>query len=407
MPLLPIWAWFKTIPKNKLLINSSADIDLVAMNPDQKSWDSIRVLHITFRSDFTGGPKHLLFLLERIKESALPVDSYVCAPMGKCYGAFQDLSKKILPLWKICFYLVNVIRIVRFCRKNNIELIHSHGRGAGLYSRIVKLLFPVTVVHTLHGAHRSQTVQSRIKIFLDRWLKHLTDAFICVSSDEYEQAMTFHLISEEKTNVIVNAVDYRSIDNALKKINKRSNSVKGCIQIGLVGELSFHKGWDLFLNAIIRNREHLLTDNITFSVAGDGKLRPKLEGLVRENKLTDIVKFCGVYQDIIQFLADKHIFISFSCGEGLPLSVLEAMSCRLPCLLSDVVGHRSFNCDKGENCVLLFDPENPAEFYVKLKLLYDSKQRTKYGELGRKLIEQNHDPNHWASRTVSIYHKLM
>ena len=119
------------------------------------------------------------------------------------------------------------------------------------------------------------------------------------------------------------------------------------------------------------------------------------------------MKFCGEVTDIIKFLADKHVLVSFSRSEGLPISVLEAMSCRLPCLLSDVVGHRSFTNENGENCVLLFNPENPTEFYKKLKVLYDSKQRKKYGELSRKLIEQNHDPNRWASKTVSVYQKLM
>ena len=126
-----------------------------------------------------------------------------------------------------------------------------------------------------------------------------------------------------------------------------------------------------------------------------------------DKSLVDLVEFLGVIQDITEFLADKHIFVSFSRSEGLPISVLEAMSCKLPCLLSDVVGHRSFMNENGENCVLLFDPKNPDEFYNKLQVLYDPTQRKKYGELGRKLIERNHDPNRWASETASIYPKLV
>ena len=371
-----------------------------------KAENKIRVLHITFRSDIGGGPKHILYLLHQIKDNLVPVNPYVCAPRGECYDKFREHSDGIFRLWGPFFYIFNLARIVLFCRKNAIDIIHSHGRGAGFYSRIAKQFLALKIVHTLHGAHKPRSLGSWFKLAVDRALRPLTDFFICVSADECQQAKELGLVTPAKTAVIVNAVNYRTIDTAFEGFSKDSKSADGTLQIGMAGELTWHKGWDLLLHSIYSNFDRLVMDNVRFIIAGDGRLRNQLGRLVKDRNLTDMVTFSGVAQDLTEFLADKHVFLSFSRGEGLPLSVLEAMSSRLPCILSDVVGHRSFVNDNGENCVLLFDPKNPSDFYDKLKVLYDPEQRKKYGSLGRKLVELNHDPNDWISKTVSIYQRL-
>ena len=241
------------------------------MKPDSNTRKKIRVLHITFRSDLSGGPKHLLFLLQQIKTNSEPVDSYVGSPNGACYEEFRKYANGILPLWTPYLYFFNLIRIVSFCRQNAIDIIHSHGRGAGLYSRIVKPFCSCkVVVHTLHGIYVEKSVKSRLKILLDRTLLPLTDCFICVSVDEYEKAKELHLIQQEKAEVVVNAVDYPSIDKAYKKCDPNSQSVRGPIQVGLVGQLIYRKGWDLLLNAIEKNLKNLIEGNVTFFYSRKG-----------------------------------------------------------------------------------------------------------------------------------------
>ena len=135
-----------------------------------KTQTKIRVLHITFRSDIGGGPKHILYLLNQIKDNSIPIHPYICAPKGECYDEFRELSDGIFPLWGPYFYIFNLLRIVLFCRKNAVDIIHSHGRGAGFYSRIVKQILSLKTVHTLHGAHPPHSLESRIKLTLDRFL---------------------------------------------------------------------------------------------------------------------------------------------------------------------------------------------------------------------------------------------
>ena len=63
---------------------------------------------------------------------------------------------------------------------------------------------------------------------------------------------------------------------------------------------------------------------------GDGPLRPKLEAQIAESGLTDAVELAGIVSDVERHLNDANLFLLTSEFEGLPLSVLEAMSCGLP-----------------------------------------------------------------------------
>ena len=63
---------------------------------------------------------------------------------------------------------------------------------------------------------------------------------------------------------------------------------------------------------------------------GDGPLRPKLEAQIAESGLTDAVELAGIVPDVDRHLNEANLFLLTSEFEGLPLSVLEAMSCGLP-----------------------------------------------------------------------------
>jgi glycosyltransferase involved in cell wall biosynthesis len=55
--------------------------------------------------------------------------------------------------------------------------------------------------------------------------------------------------------------------------------------------------------------------------------------------LSSVVRFEGFQSDVRPYLQSASAFILTSYMEGLPLSVLEAMACGLPCIVTDVGGN--------------------------------------------------------------------
>jgi len=94
---------------------------------------------VTVRADFGGGPYHVDILLKNLKEN---FDFFVGAPLNQQYGCqWQQLlgEKKFFVLPFRSFKLISFLKLVSFIKSNQINVIHSHGKGAGLYSRLLKI----------------------------------------------------------------------------------------------------------------------------------------------------------------------------------------------------------------------------------------------------------------------------
>jgi glycosyltransferase involved in cell wall biosynthesis len=77
-------------------------------------------------------------------------------------------------------------------------------------------------------------------------------------------------------------------------------------------------------------------------LVGDGPERPSLEAQVAASCLQANVRFCGrqTTPEVIQWLRACDVFTLVSSHEGLPCSLLEAMSVALPSVVSDIPGNR-------------------------------------------------------------------
>ena len=73
-------------------------------------------------------------------------------------------------------------------------------------------------------------------------------------------------------------------------------------------------------------------------IVGDGAVRARLQGLAEEFGLGDRVRFWGQRLDTAAFFRGADAFVMSSVSEGLPMSLLQAMSIGLPAIVTDVGG---------------------------------------------------------------------
>lgn len=113
----------------------------------------MNVLYITVRSDFGGGPRHIDQLVEWMPKD---INVFMAYPKDGCpYGLRWESNNRIketifIPYRK--FSLKSLSKLKHFIKDNKIDIVHSHGNGAGIYSRLLKILCPsVAVIHTFHG----------------------------------------------------------------------------------------------------------------------------------------------------------------------------------------------------------------------------------------------------------------
>ena len=100
-----------------------------------------------------------------------------------------------------------------------------------------------------------------------------------------------------------------------------------------VGDLNKNKNHSVIIDALKR----LQSNTIHFILCGEGEMRGKLERLA--NPLEGRVHFLGYRSDIKELMAASDIFLLPSKREGLSRSLMEAMVCGLPCVVSRIRGN--------------------------------------------------------------------
>ncbi len=102
----------------------------------------------------------------------------------------------------------------------------------------------------------------------------------------------------------------------------------------MVGRLASIKRVDVFLRTLAHVRREL--PDTTAVIVGEGPLRGSLEELAHDLGLRDCVTFAGHQNDVEKWLKKARIFVLCSDSEGLALSLMEAMMCGLPAVVSNV-----------------------------------------------------------------------
>lgn len=317
------------------------------------------VLLITVRADFGGGPKHIDVLLSKI---SYPV--YIACPRDDPYYAIWKQHPKVMGIIVIPhrkFTAQALLKIAAACYRYNIKLVHSHGKGAGIYSRTLKLLRPsIKVIHTYHGITASKRGIQRLVYFgIEKILSPLTNQFISVSHGERDYCIGIGILPPAKSSVIHNGIE------PLERVPNAS-----------IGEGAEHT----FVVATLTRFDYAKNMQEAFAIAeclrkvpqikflwiGDGEDKDALEKRALANGLTNII-FVGFQKDIASMLSKADAYLSTSRHEGLPFALLEAFSLGLPVVASDVVGNNEV-VEHHKNGFLyeLGKPEQAAEYLLQL-----------------------------------------
>jgi glycosyltransferase involved in cell wall biosynthesis len=242
---------------------------------------------------------------------------------------------------------VHSAELREFCRKNNIEIAHSHfpvGNLAGL-----RLRAQGGVRRTVRTAHISKewgdgpVAWVCRQVFSGFLYALLTDQVVGVS-----QAVAGQLnstlggrLSHHKAITIYNGIPERWFAQGSTLIQKEPRL------IGTAGLLIRRKGFDLLIRAmpaILANYS-----DARLVILGEGEQRLDLEGLTQELGLDGKVELVGNQPDVPAWLSKMDVFVLPSWVEGLPTVILESMACQTPVIATDIPGTRELvqDCQTG------------------------------------------------------------
>jgi len=364
-----------------------------------------KILYITSRADFGGGPLHVDDLIKYFTDF---FDVYCASPVEPPYGTKWQSEFKSYHHFKIPhrkFTIKDLYALIRFIKQNKIKLIHAHGKGAGVYARLVKLFIPkVKVIFTFHGFHPDNyRLFSRIfYIWYEKAAAILTDHFINVSHSEYRLAIKYKLFAPSKASIIYNGI---KISNSIHQNKNEARKALGLDldKFTIVSANRFDKQKNLILalhiaKLLINNK------NIIFLLLGDGEQLGIIKELSHKDNLSNI-RFMGYKSNVQEFLEASDLYLATSIGEALGYSLIEACRASLPILATNVRGHNEVVIDNYNGFLFELNDAKKASIIIE-KLFSESEELIKLGLNGKKYYEQNFDINLTYKNILNVYAKF-
>lgn len=292
-----------------------------------------------------------------------------------------------------------VPRLLKLIRDSKIDVIHSHTRVTQVLGRVLSALSGVPYVSTCHGFYKTRVFR---KIF-PCWGR----AVAAISPAVKDHLLADFHVKPQDVFLIGNGIDIESfacVDDQRRRQARERFAITRSPVIGIVARLADTKGHDVLLKAMPMILEKF-PDALLF-IAGEGKMKAKLQQLTAELGIEDHVRFANVFNPSGEILSLFDVFAMPSTDEGFGLSGMEAQAAGLPVVASNVGGIPSFVLH--EQTGLLVPPHDPAALArAILRFLTDQAEAQTIGRQAREFIEQKFSSEIMAQNTLGMYEHVM
>jgi len=300
--------------------------------------------------------------------------------------------------------LLALIELSFFIKKNKIDIVHTHSSKAGILGRLAARLARVKIIiHTVHGWSFNDYQSSLKRIFfiwLERIAATFTDKLIVVSKYDMAKGLEYHIGSADKYAVIKYGIDYQEFTTNEQNIKEELGIPANNSVVTMISCLKPQKSPQDFIRIAALVTKEL--SNVKFILAGDGSLRRAVEDLVNEFNLEQKVILLGWRKDTPRLLSITDVLLLTSLWEGLPIAVLEGMSCAKPVIATNTGGIAELIRD-GETGFLV-KPGNIKMISKKLIiLLRDERLRQIIGQKAKDSLGLDYSIDNMSSATQRLY----
>jgi glycosyltransferase involved in cell wall biosynthesis len=304
-----------------------------------------------------------------------------------------------IPLIREIKYSLHLMRVLNTSRYDIINL-NSHLQIWAMPVILSTTLSKIPLVVTIHGPYQKMnllmdTIQ---KVYLHTfcrllWIK--AKAIICLTEADAKEIAGYGC-PKEKITVIPNWVNTDLFRPSTEKRNR----------ILWTGRFVSPKGLEYLVKAAqIVVSEH---PNCKFVLIGDGPLKPRIEKMVSDLKLSEWFEFRGYLRNdkVAEEMAKDSIFAFPSLKEGMPYAILEAAASGMAIVASDIPSMRAVLKD-GEHALLVKPEDHILLANAILRLLRSEELRAQIQKKARKLMEKSFAANIIIGKTIHLYENVI
>lgn len=358
----------------------------------------MRILH-AITSLYTGGAEHLIVdLLPRLcnngeNQVELLLINGVKTPFK---NRIEDLGVNVTALSNTndVYNIRNLIRIRKFFKKNEFDIIHTHNTPCQFYIPLSRSFLNnrrTLLVTTEHSSNNRRRTKWWFRP-IDQWMYNQYDAIVCIA-DQTRQNLEQYIGKKDNIYTISNGVD---VSRFLKPVKDIADSKR--FVITMVAGLRVEKDHETLLRAMTH-----LPDGYHLQLVGDGERRAELKAYCQELGVEQRVSFMGVRLDVPEILDQSDVIVLSSHWEGLSLSSIEGMSSGRPFIASDVDGLREMVGGAG----LLFRHGDDKDLANRIQWVCE--HPNEYREVAKRCQEKakQYDISIMARKYLELYRRIL
>ncbi|HSU31947.1 MAG TPA: glycogen synthase [Bryobacteraceae bacterium] len=333
---------------------------------------------------------------------------------GKFKGALEALS----------------LNLTQIKALSGVDVAHTHTWYVSMAGFLAKKLYGIPFVlsvHSLEPLRAWKAEQLGSGYAMSSWMERTAildaDAVIAVSKGTKEDILRVYPVQPERVHVIYNGIDLAEYQHTSDTTALTTYGVDPTIPYVLfVGRITRQKGVTHLADAI----RYLPRDTQVVLCAGApdtpeiaAELRQKVdEARAHSSRIVWIEKMV-TKREAIQLYSHAQVFCCPSVYEPFGIINLEAMACHTAVVASATGGIKEVVVDGETGYLVPFEqdpatsfPTHPDQFARDLaakisELLADPQRCARFGEAGRKRVEQLFSWDAIADQTIELYKKLI
>ncbi|MGM9551170.1 MAG: glycosyltransferase [Clostridia bacterium] len=271
-----------------------------------------------------------------------------------------------------------------YCRKNNIDVIHTQYPRENYIALLSRLYYSGTrVVYTCHLTLKTSFLwKITNKIFTKHNHKIIS---VCNNGKEL---LIGNGVPEEKIDVVFNGI--RPGKEVKRNMDKRKELGidEDTFVITTLSRYHMAKGLDFFTDSIYELKK--MTDKkFVVLFLGDGELFNDIKGQIEKHNLTDVIWQMGFRNDADEILQCSDLYVnSAKCYEALSFAILEAMDNALPVVATNVGGNSDIINDN-HNCGILVEYGDTKGMANAIKTVMDDEEMRKtFSENAKRVVNE-------------------
>lgn len=366
----------------------------------------VRILHLTTHINAGGITVYILRLGRPLLKH--DIHTSVLSSGGAYAGMFREheIPDFNLPIRtkselhpKLWLALPELIRLIR---REKIDLLHAHTRITQVLAFFAGRVTRVPVVTTCHGFYKRRLGRRILPAWGDR--------VIAISEPVADHLEKDWHVSGGRIRIVNNAVDIHTIDESFKRLSPQDAKARFGFKaadpvVGIVARLAQDKGHSYLLQAASGLVGKF--PRLKILIVGDGRERENLTRMAEELGISQSVAFTGTLDDVAPALAAMDIFaFPATWREGFGLSIIEAMTCAKPVIVTNIWALNSL-IEDGKTGILI-EPKRADLLAVAIEqLLSDENLRIRIGRNSRVKVEESFGIERMAREIAAVYDEVL